>query len=98
MAGIDAIICILTTNKKSMNAFGKTIKLQLDGEIILLDGTTTPPLIHCDDFEADITASASIENFERILDSKMNVQMAMIPGKIKVQGDMIAAMPLMIKL
>lgn len=95
MASIDDIVQTLIAKTEPMDAFGKTIKLLLDGEIIVIDGTTTPPSIKRDDLDAEVVATASIENFEKIINRKMNVQMAMMSGKIKVQGDMIAALPLM---
>ena len=61
----------------------------------MIDGTKTPPSISGDDVDADVVATVSIEHFEQIINRKMNVQMAMMSGKIKVKGDMIAAMPLM---
>ena len=44
--------------------------------------------------EADCTIRASAENFERLLAGKQNPMTAYMTGKIKVSGDMGAAMKL----
>ena len=95
MASIDEIVSQLIAKTETMEAFGKTIKLVLDGELVVIDGTTTPPTIRRDDVEADVMGTATAENFSKILNRDMNAQMAMMTGKIKVSGDMIAAIPLM---
>ena len=44
--------------------------------------------------EADATISASNENFERILSGEQNATAAYMSGKLKIKGDMGAAMKL----
>jgi putative sterol carrier protein len=44
--------------------------------------------------EADATISASNENFERILSGEQNATAAYMSGKLKIKGDMSAAMKL----
>ena len=44
--------------------------------------------------EADATISASDENFERILSGEQNATAAYMSGKLKIKGDMGAAMKL----
>ena len=44
--------------------------------------------------EADCTISASEENFQRIVDGDLNPTSAYMTGKLKVKGDMGAAMKL----
>lgn len=95
MSSIDKLIAMINEKVTEVDAFGKTIKLILDDTIIIIDGTTQPPSISSDDTTADITVTASAENFEKILTKKMNPQMAMMSGKIKLSGDMMAAVPLM---
>jgi len=95
MSTINEIIDTLTEKTQALEPFGKKIKLLLDENIIIIDGTTTPPSIITTDTEVDITATSSIEIFSKIINKKMNVQMAMMSGKIKTKGDMMAAVPLM---
>lgn len=95
MSTITEIINTLTEKTQALEPFGKKIKLLLDDNIIIIDGTTTPPSITTTDTEVDITATSSIEIFSKIINKQMNVQMAMMSGKIKTKGDMMAAVPLM---
>jgi putative sterol carrier protein len=44
--------------------------------------------------EADCTISASEENFQRILSGEQNATSAYMTGKLKIKGDMGAAMKL----
>ena len=44
--------------------------------------------------EADATISASEENFQRILSGEQNATSAYMTGKLKIKGDMGAAMKL----
>jgi putative sterol carrier protein len=85
-----------TLNEKLAGAqpFGKKIKFSLDGGIIFLDGTTNPPAVSNDDAEADVTISGTMNDFVKIMNKQMNAQMALMMGKIKLKGDMMAAMAL----
>lgn len=78
---------------QSMDANGKTIKIDLQGDgTIFIDGTTTPPTVSNDDNEADVTLIISEENFESLIDGSLNPQMAFMMGKLKIDGDMSLAL------
>lgn len=94
MASIDELVSALTQKLSTAKPFGKKIKFVLDGSSVLLDGTATPPTVSMSDAEADATISATTEVFEKILNKQLNPQMAFMTGKVKLQGDMMAAMSL----
>jgi len=60
-----------------------TVKVE-DGSVIVNEGAE----------EADVTISASQEVFEKILAGEQNATSAYMTGKIKLKGDMGAAMKL----
>lgn len=91
---IQEITTALAEKVSSAQPFGKKIKFSLDGQTIYLDGTTTPPSVSNDDNAADVTISATMEDFKKLMDKSLNAQMAFMSGKIKLQGDMMAAMAL----
>lgn len=91
---IAEITTALAEKVATAQPFGKKIKFSLDGQIIYLDGTTTPPAVSNEDKAADVTISASLEDFKKLMDKSLNAQMAFMSGKIKLQGDMMAAMAL----
>lgn len=94
MSSIQEITESIAQKVASAKPFGKKIKFSLDGEIVYLDGTTTPPTVSNDDVPSDCTISATKDDFVKIMNKQMNAQMAFMSGKIKLQGDMMAAMSL----
>lgn len=94
MSSIEAIVSSLSEKLSSSKPFGKKIKFVLDGNNVFLDGTATPPTVTLADDPADATISASLEVFDKLMNKQMNPQMAFMSGKVKLQGDMMAAMAL----
>ncbi len=94
MTSITELTTTLNEKLASAQPFGKKIKFSLDGGIIFLDGTTNPPAVSNDDAEADVTISGTMNDFVKIMNKQMNAQMALMMGKIKLKGDMMAAMAL----
>ena len=72
---------------------GKRVRLDFgtDGHI-LLDGVDRR--VGADDAPADATVRMSFANFLAMADGKLSGTMAFMQGKLKVQGDMGAAMQL----
>lgn len=94
MTSISELTATLNEKLAAAPAFGKKIKFALDGGTIFLDGTTNPPTVSNVDNEADVTISGTINDFVKIMNKEMNAQMALMMGKIKLKGDMMAAMAL----
>lgn len=77
--------------KISAGAFDGTAKFQIDGEgAIMLDSEGA----RAADEEADVTMIADADTFQQILDGSINPTSAFMTGKLKVEGDMGAAMRL----
>lgn len=92
---LEDITTEIRDKAQSMDANGKTIKIDLKGDgIIFIDGGTTPPTVSNDDNEADVTLIISEENFEGLMDGSLNPQMAFMMGKLKIDGDMSLALKL----
>lgn len=92
---LEDITAEIRTKAGSMDAGGKKIKIDLQGEgTIFIDGSTTPPTVSNDDDEADVTLIISEENFEGLMDGSLNPQMAFMMGKLKIDGDMGLALKL----
>lgn len=94
MSSIEEIVATLTDKLSTAQPFGKKIKFSLDGNIVYLDGTANPPTVAMSDSPADVTISASLDDFVKIMNKQLNPQMALMSGKIKLQGDMMAALAL----
>ncbi|MFQ5348033.1 MAG: SCP2 sterol-binding domain-containing protein [Rhodothalassiaceae bacterium] len=82
-------------DKVAGSAISSVIKFDLgDAGVIRIDGSTTPPAVDNEDGDADCTITVSEADFREILEGTQNAQMAFMMGKLKVDGDMGAAMQL----
>ncbi|HEC01660.1 MAG TPA: SCP2 sterol-binding domain-containing protein [Sphingomonadales bacterium] len=92
---LESITAEISDKAQSMDANGKTVKIDFQGDgTIFIDGATTPPTVSNDDNEADVTLIISEENFEGLMDGSLNPQMAFMMGKLKIDGDMGLALKL----
>ena len=73
---------------------GNTLKLDLGGQTVFIDGTGDSNIVSTDDNDADCTVAVSQENFLSLVSGDLNPMMAMMSGKIKISGDMGVAMKL----
>ncbi len=83
---------VLALNEKlSSGAFDGTAKFVIEEEgAIMLDSDGA----RAGDDEAEVTLTADVETFREILDGSLNPTAAFMSGKLKVDGDMGAAMRL----
>lgn len=73
---------------------GSTIKFNLGGNIIHLDGTGSTNVVTTNDNDAECTISMTSEDFQAMMAGDLNPMMAFMGGKIKIDGDMGVAMQL----
>jgi len=86
---LEDITATIRDKANAMEANGKKVKIDLQGEgTIFIDASTTPPTVNNDDHDADVTLIISEENFEGLMDGSLNPQMAFMMGKLKIDGDM----------
>ena len=85
----------LAEKAASVDPFNKIIKIELEGNVLVLNGNTSPPSVADETDSPDITVSSTVEVFSDMLDKKINPQLAIMTRKIKIKGDILAAMPLM---
>lgn len=72
-----------------------TIKLMFDcGNVVFIDGKSVPNSVHHNDDPADVTLRLSIETVNQLYRGELNPMMAVMGGKIKVEGNAMAAMKL----
>ena len=73
---------------------GGTIKFDLDGNIVHIDGTGDENVVSEEDKEADCVIATSVETLMKLQSGKLNPMMAAMTGKVKIKGDMGLAMKL----
>ena len=80
-------------NEKSAWLPGKRVKLDFgDQGVVMLDGTANA--VTEEDGAADTTIKVAWEDWEAMRDGKLDGMTAFMQGKLKVEGDMSAAMQL----
>ena len=86
---IEAAVAAL--NEKVGGGFDGTAKFVIEGEgAVMIDADGA----RAGDEEADVTLTASAENFEAMMAGELNPTTAFMTGKLSVDGDMGAAMKL----
>ena len=87
---IDQAVAALN-EKLSAGAFDGTAKFVIENEgAIMLDGDGA----RSGDDEAEVTMTADADTFREILDGSLNPTAAFMSGRLKIDGDMGAAMRL----
>jgi len=73
---------------------GSTIKFELDGDTVFIDGSGDANVVSNDNKDADCTITMSVEDLDKLRKGELNPMMAVMSGKIKIKGDMGLAMKL----
>ncbi len=76
------------------SALGSTLKFDLDGQHIYIDGSGDENVVSDEDKEADCTVKVALEDLEQMVAGDLNPMGAFMSGKLKVDGDMGVAMKL----
>ena len=72
---------------------GKIVKLDFgDDGCIVIDLKATPHSVSTDDAESDVTLKIALDDYTKMLAGELDGQMAFMTGKLKMEGDMGAAM------
>lgn len=86
---IGKVVDIL--NDKIESGFGGVAKFVIEDEgAVMIDGDGA----HAGDADADVTLTASLEDFRAMMDGELNPTAAFMTGKLKIDGDMGMAMQL----
>jgi len=72
-----------------------TIKFVFEcGRIVFVDGKSAPNVVHHNDDEAEVTIRVSIETVNQLYRGELKPMMAVMSGKIKIEGNAMVAMKL----
>lgn len=77
------------------SGLGKIVKLDFGSDgLIRIDGASVPNSVTNDDGPADATVQISIPDLMALENGSLDPMMAFMTGKMKVQGDLMAAQKL----
>ena len=89
------IVSKMKPQAESADAIGSTLKFAFGGgEFIHIDGTGDTNVLTTEDKESDCTINVSKEDLAAVAAGDLNPMMAVMSGKIKIDGDMGVAMKL----
>lgn len=88
MADLESLTQRVRTSVGEESGLGACIKFNFgtDG-FLYIDGKSQPNQVSNTDAPSDITLTVSMENFERIIDKKLNPKFALMTGKMRLKGD-----------
>lgn len=91
---IEEVIKQMGEQANNAEAIGGTLKFVLDGNTVYIDGSGEGNTISTDDKDADTTITTSIEVLQQLKAGDLNPMMAVMTGKVKIDGNMGLAMKL----
>ena len=94
VTGVDALVAMIQNQATKADALGNTLKFNLDGQAIFIDGSGTSNQVSAEDKEADCTVNLTMSDFQDLMNGDLNPMTAFMSGKLKIDGDMGVAMKL----
>lgn len=79
---------------KHSGQFQGKANFKFEEGVVHLDDTVSPTVVVNEEREAPFSIKMSADNFNKILSGDLNVMMAFMSGKLKIEGDKGAAMKL----
>ncbi|MGB0458340.1 MAG: SCP2 sterol-binding domain-containing protein [Chitinophagales bacterium] len=88
---VDDLRNELAVKIKEIPPIEKKLKFQIDGEIMLIDGSGSENVMSADDEEADCTITMSEDTYLKLQNKQIKPMIATLTGKLKVKGDLALA-------
>ena len=78
----------LAAKIKTIDPIGKKLKFNIDGEYMLIDGSSGANEMRDHDEEADCTVTMSKDTYLKLQRKEIKPLIATLKGKLKVKGDL----------
>lgn len=88
---VDDLRNELAVKIKEIPPIEKKLKFQIDGEIMLIDGSGSENVMSAMDEEADCTITMSEDTYLKLQNKQIKPMIATLTGKLKVKGDLALA-------
>ena len=89
---LDNMISQFEKRAATAAPIGGTLKFEVDGMGILIDGSGETNTVKASEDAADCSISLTAEVLQKLRDGEINPMMAVMGGQIKISGDMGLAM------
>ncbi|MDA9892693.1 SCP2 sterol-binding domain-containing protein [Flavobacteriaceae bacterium] len=89
---LDNMISQFEKRAATAAPIGGTLKFEVDGMGILIDGSGETNTVKASEDAADCTISLTAKVLQKLRDGEINPMMAVMGGQIKISGDMGLAM------
>ncbi|EAY30688.1 acyl-CoA dehydrogenase family protein [Microscilla marina] len=88
------MLSVIQSQVEKVSALGNTVKFNFGAEQLFIDGTGAANTVSTDDSDADCTVSVSFDDFQALMQGKLNPMNAVMSGQMQIDGDMGVAMKL----
>ncbi len=93
-ASLNTLVEGIQQQASSAKPLGKTLKFDMGGQQLFIDGTGDANVVTTKDDSADCTVKVTLADFQALVSGNLNPMSAFMSGKIQVDGDMGVAMKL----
>ena len=88
MADLDSLTQRVRSAVGAESGLAARIKFNFGNDgFLYIDAKAQPNQVNNTDAPSDIALTLSMENFERIIDKKLNPKFALMTGKMRLKGD-----------
>ena len=94
LASLDTLVEGIQQQAANAKPLGKTLKFDMNGQQLFIDGTGDANVVTTKDDSADCTVKVTMADFQALVNGRLNPMSAFMSGKIQVDGDMGVAMKL----
>ncbi len=92
---VQELTTLLKSRAGEVPVMNLSIKLNLKGDgIIHVNSNGDKNVVSNEDLPADCTVTITPDNFQKLIKGDLNPMMAVMTGKLKIDGDMSVAMKL----
>jgi len=88
---IETIRQELAVKIKLIDPIGKTLKFDIDGDYMYIDGTGDQNIMKTENHDADCTVIMGLDTYTKLQQKKIKPLIATLTGKLKVKGDLSVA-------
>ncbi|MEY3282273.1 MAG: SCP2 sterol-binding domain-containing protein [Acidobacteriota bacterium] len=92
---VDQLTGMIREKLATVSGFNASARLVFDeGGSIFISGKTTPGVVSNEELPADVTLRLSLATLNKLYRRETNATTAVMSGKIKIEGNLMAAMQL----